>query len=57
LGDGVSLGNPRLKTGDQLLDFLFLGQEDFRGDLFFFEPAMLWRVSSTTKSAYCPVSC
>ena len=57
LGDGVSLWHPRLKTGDQLLDFFFLGQEDFRRDFFFFEPAMFWRVSSMTKSAYCSVSC
>src|SRR5208283_1368891 len=57
LRDGVSLWRPRLKTGRQLSDFFFPGQEDFRRDFFFFEPAMFRRVSSMTKSAYCSVSC
>jgi hypothetical protein len=41
----------------QLLDFLILRQEDVAGDFFFFEAAMLWRVSAMTNSAYCRVSC
>jgi len=57
LGDGVSVQLPGFKTTDQLLDFGFLGEEDFGRDGFFFEPARFWRVCSMTKSAYCPVSC
>jgi len=58
LGDGVSLQLFGFKTGDQLLDFFFLGQEDFSRDGFFFlASAMFWRVSRMTKSAYCWVSC
>jgi hypothetical protein len=32
LGDGVSVQRFGFKTGDQLLDFFFLGQEDFGRD-------------------------
>ena len=32
LGDGVSVERLRFETGDQLLDFFFLGEEDFGRD-------------------------
>lgn len=57
LGHRIAVQLPGLKAGRQLLDFLLLGQEDFRRTFFFFEPARFWRVSSTIKSAYCSVSC
>ena len=45
-----------LESGYELLDFLFLGQEDLRGEGFFLEPAaMAARVWVITSSAYCSV--
>jgi hypothetical protein len=57
LRNQLGLGTLGFKPGDQLLDFLILGQEDMPGDFFFFEVAMLWRVSAMTSAAYCWVSC
>jgi hypothetical protein len=57
LRDQLRLGALGLKPEDQLLDFLILRQEDVARDFFFFEAAMLWRVSAMTNSAYCWVSC
>ena len=57
LGDAVPVQLLGLEAGDQLLDFFFLREEDFgRDGFFFFAPAMFWRVSWTTHSAYCSVS-
>lgn len=58
LGDALSAQLPRFKTGDQLLDFFLLGEEDGRRERnFFLASAMFWRVSWMTRSAYCSVSC
>src|SRR5207247_863672 len=56
LSDSSSFWGLGFKLGNQALDFFVLGQEDFRWNFFFFEPAICWRVSSMTKSAYCSVS-
>ena len=61
LGNALAVQLPGFKTSDQLLDFLFLGQEDGGAGAvrcpFFLAAAMFWRVSSMTKSAYSSVSC
>ena len=58
LGDALAVQLPGFKTVDQLLDFLFLRQEDLGWEGFFFlAPAMFWRVSWITNWAYCSVSC
>jgi hypothetical protein len=45
-----------LKSRYELLDFLFLRQEDLRGEGFFLEPAaMVARVWVMTSCAYWPV--
>ena len=47
-----------LKLGDQLLDFILLGEGDFRrAGGFFLEPAMSCRVSPMTSWAYSSVRC
>jgi hypothetical protein len=57
LSDAVAVQRLGFEAGDQLLDFFFLCEADFRRDgFFFFAPAMFWRVSAMTKSAYCSVS-
>lgn len=57
-GDALAVQLPGFETGDQLLDFLFLGEADGgRERCFFFAAAMFWRVSWMTRSAYCSVSC
>ena len=40
LGDRVSLDRLCLKTGNQLLDFLVLGQKDLGGEVFFLKPVV-----------------
>ncbi len=52
LGYGVSLWELGLKSGNQVLDFLFLGEVDRWWEWFFFESAMLSRVSAITRAAY-----
>jgi hypothetical protein len=51
LGDEASVRDLGLKALDQGLDFRFLGEKDLGRDLFFFEPAMVWRVSAMTRLA------
>src|SRR5258706_15782283 len=49
--------NLRLKLGDHLLDFLFLGKEDLRWNFFFFSPARPCRISRIPKLANSSSSC
>src|ERR1051325_6239153 len=56
--DGHPVGLARLKARHQLSDLLILGEEEFGGGLFFFNPeASSARVLWMTNSAYCWVSC
>src|SRR5208337_3067813 len=57
LRDAISFWGLGLKAGYQFLDFLLLGEDELGRQLFFFIPAVAWRVSATTKSAYCSVNC
>jgi len=57
LGHCISLRVMGLKPGNQLLDFLSLGQEDHGGDLLYFDADRFWRVSAITNWAYRSVSC
>ena len=57
LGHGGAVSCVNFVAGDQLLDFLFLGEEERRREWFFFASASCWRVSAMTRSAYCAVSC